>query len=264
MIVCRTCGKKKKVQRLAQRQDSWACSTCQKARVTKVTLACWSCKKTIAIRPRSVRQRDYYLCGHCVKVHGSRVLDPLRQPGHILVHDRNAAGELDGFDIRYPTDEEAASVARARQIRDVAIAVQGYEPSALVDDLLTRLRQLPGSKIVTLVQDSDVFEIDIDAEGICGYEPGHELLFRAKLARALTGGGGLMIRQFLPVKVERRMPNGRLMWVPEKRLYGVYLGDGEVRGLSAEAVRSASCTDAQTGAPLAPEAGVSYASWGDV
>ena len=136
------------------------------------------------------------------------------------------------------------------------------ETLAIIDDLLARIAQLPGSKIVTLAQETGVFEIDIDPQGVCGYEPGHELVFRAKLARALKEGGGLMIRQFLPVKVQRRMPNGRLMWVPEKKLYGLSLGEGQVRGLSADAVRQASCTDASSGAPLAPEAAVTYATWG--
>jgi hypothetical protein len=135
------------------------------------------------------------------------------------------------------------------------------ETSAILDDLLTRIKQLPGAKIVTLAQETTVFTIDIDPEGGCGYEPGQELLLRANLARALHEGGGLMIRQFLPVKVQRGMPNGRLMWVPEKKLYGLYLGEGQVHGLSAAAVRQAACTDAQTGALLPPEAGVSFATW---
>jgi hypothetical protein len=136
------------------------------------------------------------------------------------------------------------------------------ETSAVLDDLLTKITQLPGSKIVTLALDTGEFEIDIDPQGVCGYDPGHEPLFRAKLARALHEGGGLMIRQFLPVKVQRRMPNGKLMWVPEKKLYGLYLGQGSIHPVSAEAVRTAACTDATSGAPLEPEEGVTYATWG--
>jgi hypothetical protein len=133
----------------------------------------------------------------------------------------------------------------------------------VIEDLLAQIKRLPGSKIVTLAQDTGVFEIDIDPQSVCGYEHGHELLFRAKLVRALHEGGGLMICQFLPVKVQRRMPNGKLMWVPEKNLYGLYLGDGAVHPLRAEAVRDASCTDATTGAALEPEEGVHYCTWGE-
>ena len=122
MIVCRQCGKKKKVQRMSKHHATWECSTCQTARAAKVTLACWYCHKTITIRPRSVRQHAYYLCGYCVKVYGSSVLHGERQPGQIMVHDMNAAGELDGFDLRYPTEEEAEAVERARHIRDLGLA----------------------------------------------------------------------------------------------------------------------------------------------
>ena len=101
---------------------TWECSTCQKARAPKITLTCWHCHKDIAIRPSKVRGYTYYICGHCVKVHGSKLLDHLRQPGQILVHDFYAAGEMHGFDIRYPTEEEAAGVERARHIRDLGLA----------------------------------------------------------------------------------------------------------------------------------------------
>ncbi len=127
--------------------------------------------------------------------------------------------------------------------------------------ILQRIRSLPGPKILTLVTEASEFTIDIDAEGVCGYGPGHESLFRAKLARALQEGGGLMIRQFLPMKVQRRMPNGKLLWIPEKKLYGLFLGQGALRPFSAAEVRHASCTDAATGAALAPEPGLTYASW---
>jgi hypothetical protein len=136
------------------------------------------------------------------------------------------------------------------------------ETSAVLEDLLTRIKQLPGPKIVTLAHTTDTFEIDIDPQGVCGYDPSHERLFRTKLARALHEGGGLMIRQFLPLKVQRRMPNGKLMWVPEKKLYGLFLGQGVIHALSAEEVRKAACTDATSGAPLEPEEGVTYATWG--
>ena len=135
--------------------------------------------------------------------------------------------------------------------------------SPVIDDLLAQIKRLPGPKIVTLAQDTGVFKIDIDPQGVCGYGQGHELVFRAKLVRAIHEGGGLMIRQFLSAKVQRRTPNGKLMWIPEKNLYGLHLGAGEVHPLSAEAVRDASCTDATTGAPLEPEEGVHYCTWGE-
>jgi hypothetical protein len=123
MIVCRQCGKKKKVQRLPAHHATWECSTCAKARAGhKVAIACFHCHKEIAIRPSKVCQSQYYLCGRCVKLHGTHPLDGLRQPGQILIRTLNAAGEMEGVDLRYPTREEAASVERAKLIRDIGIA----------------------------------------------------------------------------------------------------------------------------------------------
>jgi hypothetical protein len=123
MIVCRQCGKRKKVQRLPRHHATWECSTCDKARAgRKVAIACFHCHKEISIRPSRVEQSDYFLCGHCAKLYGTKPIDGFRKPGHILVHKWNAAGEMNGYDIRYPTPEEAASVERARLIRDIGMA----------------------------------------------------------------------------------------------------------------------------------------------
>jgi hypothetical protein len=123
MIVCRQCGKKKKVQRLPKHHATWACSTCAKARAgRKVSIVCFHCRKEISIRPSRVEQSDDFLCGHCVKLYGTKPLDGFRQPGQILVHKLHAAGEMHGFDMRYPTPEEAAGVERARLMRDIGMA----------------------------------------------------------------------------------------------------------------------------------------------
>jgi hypothetical protein len=157
-----------------------------------------------------------------------------------------------------------SSADRGRpQERDPTIRVHRlHETSAAVlDDLVARIKRLPGAKIVTLSLEGSEFAIDVDPQGTCGYHPGHEPLFKTMLARALLEGGGLIVRQFLPVKIERRMPNGKLMWVPAKKLYGLALGHGALRGLDAEEVRAAMCTDADSGAPLPVEEGVVYAAW---
>lgn len=123
MIVCRACGKKKKVQRMPKHHATWECSTCAGARAgARVSIACFHCQRTIRLRPSRVEPSDYFLCGPCGRVYGTRPLDGLRQPGQILVHKMNAAGEMTGFDIRFPTEEEAAAVERARHIRDLGLA----------------------------------------------------------------------------------------------------------------------------------------------
>lgn len=123
MIVCRQCGKKKKVQRMPKHQSDWECSTCAGARAgARVSIVCFHCDKAIRLRPSRVVPSDYFLCGPCVRVYGTHPLAGFRQPGQILIHKMNAAGEMTGFDLRYPTEEEAAAVERARHIRDLGLA----------------------------------------------------------------------------------------------------------------------------------------------
>jgi hypothetical protein len=122
MIVCRHCGKKKKVQRLPKHHATWECSTCKGTRVAKVVLGCFHCQKTVSLRASQVQHSDYFLCGHCVNLYGTKPIDGFRQPGQLMVHKLHAAGELNGYDIRYPTPDEAASVDRAKLIRDIGIA----------------------------------------------------------------------------------------------------------------------------------------------
>jgi hypothetical protein len=69
---------------------------------------------------------------------------------------------------------------------------------------------------------------------------------------------GLIIRQFLSVKVERVMPNGRRVWIPRKNVYGIELGHGQWRPLSSTEIRDASNTDAASGRRLPPEDDVTY------
>ena len=101
MIVCRQCGEKKKVQRMPKHHATWECSTCAKAARARTKghyCACLYCHKSISIRPQSASSPSaYYLCAvMCVKVYGTqRPLMAAHQPGQILVHDMNAAGELD-------------------------------------------------------------------------------------------------------------------------------------------------------------------------
>jgi hypothetical protein len=116
----------------------------------------------------------------------------------------------------------------------------------IIDELLTRIRQVPGKKLAVLVLNVGSVAIDIDPNGVCGYSRGDEPLFKAKLARALHKGGGLML-----VSHDAQ----------GKTLYGAFLGDGGIRVLSAEEVRHLSCTNPATGAPMEPEEGVTYAAF---
>jgi len=135
--------------------------------------------------------------------------------------------------------------------------------TAAMDKLIKAIVKIPGNKIVTLMVqgESEPFVIDISADGKFGYHESHELLFRAKLASAFSSSGGMIIRQFLPLKVERKMPDGKKVWIPRKKIYGIFIAKGKWYPLSKEEVRKACCTDAETGKPIPPEPDVSFSDF---
>jgi hypothetical protein len=96
-----------------------------------------------------------------------------------------------------------------------------------VEELVGRLRAIPGNKILTLVPlDSGPFKVDMNERGTLGYQKAHDLHFRAKLVSALDGGGILLVRQFLPMKVHRETRPGKKVWIPRKRIYGLIIKGG--------------------------------------
>lgn len=124
--------------------------------------------------------------------------------------------------------------------------------------LLEEILKIPGDKIVTLSTLSVTFQVDIDVTGHFGYEPDAKALFLAKLYSALDEGGGIIIREFLSIRVERKLPNGKKAWIPEKNLYGVILKDNGWFGCTKDQVQSFHETDATTGEALPKEEGVHY------
>lgn len=132
------------------------------------------------------------------------------------------------------------------------------ELDAPVTRLLDAILRLPGSKIVTVAGCDHQQAFDIAADGKIGHLHGHDMLLRAMLAWVLTEGGTVVIRQRLALMIERIVPNGKLLWIPNHRIYGVVLGNGEFHAISAEEMRSAQTTDHETGATLPSEDGVEY------
>lgn len=120
--------------------------------------------------------------------------------------------------------------------------------------MLAALLALPGNKIITLLSSDDrAFQIDIQEDGSIGHHPSHLPLFVSKLVVALAEGGGMIIRQFLPARAERQLPDGRTVELPLKNIYGVSLRDGRWQPLSGDETRLAHTTDAATGARLDQE-----------
>lgn len=121
-----------------------------------------------------------------------------------------------------------------------------------INKVMRAILAIPGQKIVTMTNvKGDDITIDVSADGVWGYEPGHMMLFASKLATAFFVGGGITVRQFLAEK----MPNG----LPKKRVYGIFLApDGRAHSLTSEQVREAYIVNAVTGEPVPEEPGVEY------
>jgi len=126
MITCSDCGKRKKIQN--PNRQSWRCSTCSKKRQGgKIEIQCFDCRKTIEVGKSKVEKSDYYICGNCFKHHRTASINIFRETGQIITIKLHAAGEMDGFDISFPTDEQKRAVERAKTIRDCGIAQRTVE-----------------------------------------------------------------------------------------------------------------------------------------
>jgi hypothetical protein len=127
-----------------------------------------------------------------------------------------------------------------------------------IEALITAILSIPGDKIVTIATAEYHQAYDIKANGDIGYAPTHKQLFEAHLVEAFRSGGGISIRQFLNIKVERVMPSGKKIWIPRKNIYGISVVNGEWFGISKADLVWAHCTDAATGKPLPAEPDVTY------
>ena len=149
------------------------------------------------------------------------------------------------------TDGYVYSYARV-ETKDIGIGA--------ANDLLATILDIPGNKIITLYRaDGTEFKIDISAQGRFGYAPGHKALFVANLVSAIGSSSVLVIRQFLPLKVERQTPNDKTMFIPKKKLYGIVLANGAWKPISATQMREAHCTNSDTGESIEPEQDVIFA-----
>ncbi len=141
--------------------------------------------------------------------------------------------------------------------------------------ILDFLLSIPGEKIVTIGhRDHRTFEVDVHSDGSFGYDdfPGGrnvvKRLFDAHLGAALEGGGALVIRQFLDIKVKAKVnwlggeadpsEEGKVVEVPMKAISMFRLFEGQALGVSSEQAKEASEVDAATGRRLPPEFGVVY------
>jgi hypothetical protein len=144
-------------------------------------------------------------------------------------------------------------------------------PGQVLDFLLS----IPGEKIVTIGhRDHRTFEVDVHSDGSFGYDdfPGGlnvvKRLFDAHLRAALEGGGALVIRQFLGIKVKAKVnwlggeasptEEGKVVEVPMKAIFMFRLFGGQAVGVTSAEAKEASEVDAATRRRLPPEFGVVY------
>lgn len=78
-----------------------------------------------------------------------------------------------------------------------------------------------------------------------------------ELLRAVKAGeeGSVILRTFTP-EISHTLANGTR--IPVKEVRGWYVADGRLHPVSEQQMFSASCTDAETGEPIAPERAVRY------
>lgn len=117
------------------------------------------------------------------------------------------------------------------------------------------IKSLHGQKMLTisLAHDSQVF--DVSASGVVGYEKEHEQMLASRLSTALKDSGSLVVRQFLPFEAYKN-ENG--ISIPFKNLYGVFLGNNDIIGITKEELKIAFETDSNSGKKIEKEKGIYY------
>jgi hypothetical protein len=130
------------------------------------------------------------------------------------------------------------------------------ETDTIINLLENILEMIPGDKIITLSISNGIFgteSFDVSKKGKVGHHHSHKGLLLASMIYALRVGGGMIIRQFLPLKVERINHKGEKIFIPKKNLYGLAFGEGIIDYMDAEDMEMAHCTHAETGEPLPKE-----------
>jgi hypothetical protein len=125
--------------------------------------------------------------------------------------------------------------------------------------IIELIQTISGNKVLTLAART-IFKIDVDEIGKFGYAKEHLLDFKVKLTNALREGGGLIIRQFLNVKFEHKTQNGKLIWIPAKKIYGLFLGNNSFQPLSEQQVQEMFLIDYQTGQRIESEPGIIFST----
>ncbi len=88
----------------------------------RVTILCsGGCGRSVTLRKSKVEKFDYYLCDSRKDGKSCREFIPKCPEGMIAVESMNAVACFTGISYKIPTEEERASIARAKQIRESGI-----------------------------------------------------------------------------------------------------------------------------------------------
>ncbi len=101
-------------------------------------------------------------------------------------------------------------------------------------DLIDKIhREIPGEKIITIrTAEHRAQEFDMCSNGEIGFDNIHKTLLLHRIAWAIRFGGEMIIRQFLPLRIEDGGHAGKKVMKSEKNLFGVQLSSGEIIALS--------------------------------
>jgi hypothetical protein len=120
------------------------------------------------------------------------------------------------------------------------------------------LKNIKGKKIVTIAVKGENREFYIDGD-FNFLDIIAEYLFYTMLEKGVPEHAGIIVRQFLNIKIKRKI-NGKEVWIPQKKIYGFFAKSNNIFPLSKEEVELCCNTDAKTGLPLEPEEDVVFAS----
>jgi hypothetical protein len=215
----------------------------------KVTVTCPACGFSIRVKAKTARYARNYEGLYC----GRNACDyrPPKTGGMVTVIEYNAVGSFTGWKHVFPDSEQTASIMRARNLAAAAPAVQPGSPAQRIVRALTVPAGV-GTHIVTVNDWSTGVTVDAD-ETVEIEDP----MVAADLHRMVTEGedASIIVRTFTG-EVSHTLASGAK--VPVKEVRGWYLNEGVFQPMDEQVIFSASCTDTETGEPIAPERGVRY------
>lgn len=171
---------------------------------------------------------------------------------YTVAYQKALSGELDALIEQMDTEANQNTNNLMGQVVYISNDTLNYEGSEQAQDIVNKLRTIPGSKIITITTDYATEKFDINAEGVVGYAPTHLGMLCEMIDDALETTGSMIIRQFIPNSEEKKIINGKEMMIPHKALYGLMMKESEIYALPAEEVEYC-CTHDMNDQPLPAE-----------